>query len=42
EHTNISKAQLSKKKDCDWYMGAEEQVKYGVVDKIITDIGEIL
>ncbi|MPL95061.1 ATP-dependent Clp protease proteolytic subunit 1 [bioreactor metagenome] len=42
EHTDISKAQLTKKKDCDWYMGAEDMVKYGVVDHIITDIGEII
>lgn len=42
EHTNISKAQLTKKKDCDWYMGAEDMIKYGAVDKIIIDIDEIL
>ena len=42
EHTLISKSQLSKKKDCDWYMSADEMIKYGVVDKIITDIGETM
>lgn len=42
EHTDITKAQLSKKRDCDWYMSAEEQVKYGVADKIVSDISEIL
>lgn len=42
EHTNILKTQLTKKKDCDWYMGAEDMIKYGAVDKIITDIDEIL
>lgn len=42
KNTGISKQQFSKRRDRDWYMGAEEQVKYGVVDNIITDIGEII
>lgn len=42
EHTNISKQQLSKKRDRDWFMSADEQVAYGVVDRVVADIGEII
>ena len=42
DNTNITKQQFSKKKDRDWYMGAEDMVKYGVVDHIVTNISEII
>lgn len=42
ERTKISKQAFSKHKDRDWYFGAEEQVKNGVVDEIITDLEQII
>ena len=42
ERTKISKQAFSKKKDRDWYFGADEQVKNGVVDEIITDLEQII
>lgn len=42
ERTKISKQAFGKKKDRDWYFGAEEQVKNGVVDEIITDLEQII
>lgn len=40
--TTIDAKLLNKKKSYDWYLSADEMVKYGVVDKIITDLDEIL
>lgn len=42
KQTKISKQAFSKKKDRDWYFGAEEQVKNGVVDEIVTDLEQII
>lgn len=42
ERTNIDTRTLNKYKSKEWYLYAEEQVKYHVVDKIIDDIDEIL
>ncbi len=42
ERTNIDTKTLNKYKSKEWYMYAEEQIKYRVVDKIIDDIDEIL
>lgn len=42
ERTKISKQAFGKHKDRDWYFGAEEQVKNGVVDEIITDLEQII
>ena len=42
ERTHISKELLNKKKSTEWYMLAEEQLQFGVVDKIIDDIDEVL
>ena len=42
ERTKISKQAFGKKKDRDWYFGAEEQVKNGVVDEIVTDLEQII
>lgn len=41
ERTTIPKQLYSRKRRTEWYMDAEEQVKYGVVDKIIEDITEL-
>lgn len=41
-HTLISHEDWSRMEDRDWYMGAEDQLRYGVVDHIVTDIGEIV
>lgn len=41
ERTKIPKQLYSRKRRTEWYMDAEEQVKYGVVDKIIEDITEL-
>lgn len=40
--TKIDKALYGKKKKTEWYLDAEEQVKYGVVDAIVTDIDDLL
>lgn len=42
KQTKISKQAFGKKKDRDWYFGAEEQVKNGVVDEIVTDLEQII
>jgi ATP-dependent Clp protease protease subunit len=42
ERTNIDTRTLNKYKSKEWYLYAEEQAKYHVVDKIIDDIDEIL
>lgn len=42
ERTNIDTRTLNKYKSKEWYLYADEQVKYHVVDKIIDDIDEIL
>lgn len=35
-HTNIPKATLNKKFNTEWYIYAEDQIKYGITDEIIT------
>ena len=42
ERTNIDTKTLNKYKSKEWYIYAEEQIKYHIVDKIIDDINEIL
>ena len=42
KQTKITKQAFGKHKDRDWYFGAEEQVKNGVVDEIITDLEQII
>lgn len=43
ERTTIPKATLTKKlKQGDWYLSAEEQVKYGLASSIVTDIAQII
>lgn len=42
ERTNIPKATYSKKKNKEWYLQDSEQVSYGVVNEIITDISQLL
>ena len=39
-HTNIDKKTMTKNQAKDWYLDADEQVKYGIVDKIADDIDE--
>ena len=42
ENTEIPKATLTKKlKAGDWYLTAEEQIKYSLADHILTDISEL-
>lgn len=40
--TLITAASYGKRKDRDWYMSADDQIKYGVVDKIVSNLSEIL
>lgn len=40
--TKIEQKTLNRYKSKDWYLYAEDQVKHGIVDAIITDISEIL
>ena len=42
ERTNIDTKTWNKYKSKEWYLYAEDQIKYHVVDKIIDDIDEIL
>ena len=42
ERTDIDSKTLNKYKSKEWYLYAEEQTNYRVVDKIIDDIDEIL
>jgi len=42
KHTKITAAAYNKRRDRDWYMGADDQIKYGVVDEIVTDLHQIL
>ena len=42
ERTKIQKSALSRKKDRDWYMSAQEMVEHGAVDEIVTDFAQIL
>ena len=42
ERTNIDKKTYNKYKNKEWYLYSEDQIKYGVCDKIIDDIDEIL
>lgn len=42
ERTNIDTKTLNKYKTKEWYLYAEDQVKFGIVNKVIDDIDEIL
>lgn len=42
ERTNIDTKTLNKYKNKEWFLYSEDQLKYGIVDKIIDDIDEIL
>jgi len=42
KRTNIDLKLFNKNKSKDWYMFSEEQIKLGVVNKIVEDISEIL
>ena len=41
-HTNIDQKTYNKKKKDEWYLTAEEQLQYGLVDEIITNIFDLL
>ena len=42
ERTNIDTKTLNKYKNKEWYLYAEDQIRYHIVDKIIDDIDEII
>ena len=42
ERTSIDTKTFNKYKSKEWYLYAEEQLKYHIVDKLIDDIDEIL
>lgn len=42
EHTTIDPKLFNKKKKTDWYMTAEEMLEYGIVDKIIDSLDEVI
>jgi ATP-dependent Clp protease protease subunit len=42
ERTNIDTKTLNRYKSKEWYLYANDQVKYGIVEKIVDDIDEIL
>lgn len=42
ERTNIDTKTFNKHKSQEWYLYSEDQIKYGIVNKIIDDIDEIL
>lgn len=39
-HTTIDKKTMTKNQAKDWYLDADEQIKYGIVDKICDDVDE--
>lgn len=39
-HTTIDKKTMTKNQAKDWYLDADEQVKFGIVDKICDDVDE--
>ena len=39
-HTTIDKKTMTKNQARDWYLDADEQIKYGIVDKICDDVDE--
>lgn len=41
-HTTIEDKVFKRNQSKDWYMDADEQVKYGVVDQIITNLDDIV
>ena len=42
ERTKIDSKLMNKKKSQEWYIYASEQVEFGIVDKVIDDIDEIM
>ncbi len=42
EHTKIDANTFKRKKSQDWFLSAKEQVEYGLVDKIVDSLDEIL
>ncbi len=42
ERTKIDQKTFNKHKKDDWYLTAEEQVEYGIVDAIVTDLSQIM
>lgn len=42
KYTNIDAKMFNKNKNKEWYMSSQDQIKYGVVDEIITDIDTII
>lgn len=41
-HTAVNAKELKRKGAVDWYMTAEEALKYGVIDRIIEDFNEVM
>lgn len=41
-YTNVVAKDLKKKGAVDWYMTAEEALKYGIIDRIIEDFDEVM
>lgn len=42
DHTEIPKKTLSAKSKNEWYLFADDQLKYGLVDKIVESIDEVV
>ena len=42
EQSSMDERIYKKNKSKDWYMDAKEQVQYGIVHKIVTDLDEII
>ena len=42
EKTSITQKLFNKNKGKDWFISDDEQVKYGIADKIVTSMDEIL
>ena len=42
EHTNITRELLSKNYRRDWFMFSDDIIKYGIADKVITDLDEVM
>lgn len=42
DHCNIDQKLFNRKKKTDWYMTADEMLEYGIVDKIIDSLDEVI
>ena len=42
DHCNVDQKLFNRKRKMDWYLNAEEMLEYGMVDKIIDNLDEVM